>query len=82
MGDLGMTIRRTWRSRAFIGVSLDGHIARLDRDITWLTSPPLGRDHARVDSSRHALNWESFFPSIDHVVMGRTTYDTVTGFGE
>ncbi|MDO4244304.1 MAG: dihydrofolate reductase family protein [Actinomyces sp.] len=77
-----MTNRRAWRGRVFIGVSLDGYIARLDGDINWLTDPPLGRDHARIDSSRHALNWESFFPGIDHVVMGRNTYDTVIGFDE
>lgn len=82
MGDLDMTNRRAWRGRVFIGVSLDGYIARLDGDINWLTDPPPGRDHAHIDSSRQALNWESFFPGIDHVVMGRHTYDTVIGFDE
>lgn len=71
---------RTWTGRVFIGVSLDGYIARLDGDIGWLTDPPAGREHADVSATVAAQTWESFFPSIDHVVMGRGTYETILTF--
>ncbi|MBA8815510.1 dihydrofolate reductase [Microbacterium halimionae] len=77
-----MTYERTWIGRVFIGVSVDGFIARSDGDITWLTDPPQGRAHSRIDSSRAAESWETFFPAIDHVVMGRATYEKVLTFDE
>ncbi|MBD2763455.1 dihydrofolate reductase [Kocuria sp. cx-116] len=76
-----MAHAKTWTGRIFIGVSLDGFIARTDGDIGWLTDPP-PRQHNYVDSSHHAESWETFFPSVDHVVMGRGTYETVSTFDE
>lgn len=76
-----MTHTKTWTGRVIIGVSLDGFIARLDGDIGWLTDPP-PRQHVEVDSSHQAESWETFFPTVDHVVMGRGTYDTVSTFDE
>lgn len=73
---------KTWRGRVFIGVSLDGFIARPDGDITWLTDPPEGRTHAHLESSKRAESWQSFFPTVDHVVMGRGTYEKVASFDE
>lgn len=77
-----MRDERTWSGRVFIGVSLDGYIARTDGDIDWLTDPPTGRDHARIVSSAVAESWDTFFASVDHVVMGRGTYEKVLTFGE
>lgn len=77
-----MTFQRTWTGRVFIGVSLDGFIARPDGDISWLTDPPQGRAHTQVESSQRAQTWETFFPTIDTLVMGRGTYETVAGFPE
>lgn len=58
------------RASVFIGVSLDGYIARLDGALDWL-------DHAgNVDHG-----YEAFMASVDAVVMGRHTYETVLGFG-
>ncbi|MFC7431824.1 MULTISPECIES: dihydrofolate reductase family protein [unclassified Agrococcus] len=73
---------RTWRGRVFIGTSADGKIAREDGTLAWLTDLP-ARDH-RVDapSAHPALVWETFFDTIDAIVMGRATYDSVLGFGE
>lgn len=76
-----MTDAKTWTGRVFVGVSLDGFIARSDGDIGWLTKPP-PRQHISVDSSHQAESWETFFPSVDHVVMGRGTYETVSTFDE
>ena len=70
-----------WMGRVFIGVSLDGYIARPDGDIGWLNDPPQ-REHARIESNRQAESWDTFFPAIDHVVMGRGTYEKVASFDE
>lgn len=72
---------RPWRGCVFIGVSLDGFIARLGGDLRWLTEPQPA-DHAAVTSSTPALEWDSFLPTVDALVMGRSTYETVTGFDE
>lgn len=76
-----MTHPRTWTGRVFIGVSLDGFIARPDGDIGWLTDPA-PRPHAGLESSGRAESWETFFPSVDHLVMGRGTYEKVLTFEE
>lgn len=58
------------RASAFIGVSLDGFIARPGGALDWL-------DHAgNIDHG-----YEAFMASVDAVVMGRHTYETVLGFG-
>lgn len=80
-----MTHGKPWTGRVFIGVSLDGFIARSDGDIGWLTDPPQHQhqhQHASIDSSHQAESWETFFPSVDHVVMGRGTYEKVSTFEE
>ncbi len=64
----------------FIAISLDGFIARLDGSLEWLTDPPSDIDHAAVASDRHALDWAAFLPSVDHLVMGRGTYEKVLEF--
>ncbi|MEV7729552.1 dihydrofolate reductase family protein [Streptomyces sp. NPDC087917] len=63
----------TFRSTVFIGTSLDGHIARSDDDIEWLTS----RGEKAGD-----LGFFEFLDTVDAVIMGRNTYDKVIGFGE
>lgn len=75
-----MTAQRIWTGRVFIGVSLDGYIARRDGDIDWLTDPQPGPNHARITSSAEVESWETFFPSVDHLVMGRGTYEKVLTF--
>lgn len=76
-----MTYHREWTGRVFIGASLDGFIARSDGAIDWLTDPPAdGRRHARITSSTEVAGWDTFFPSVDHVAMGRGTYQKVLTF--
>ncbi len=75
-----MTRQRTWTGRVFIGASLDGQIARHDGGIDWLTDPALGPNHARITSSTEVEGWDTFFPSVDHLVMGRGTYEKVLTF--
>jgi dihydrofolate reductase len=67
---------RTWRGRVFIGMTLDGYIARKDGDIEWLTNPPSG-NHASIESSVHTIGWDEFYPSVGHLVIGRGTYEKV-----
>jgi dihydrofolate reductase len=57
------------KASVFIGVSLDGFIARPDGALDWL-------DHAgNVDHG-----YEAFIATVDALVMGRHTYETVLGF--
>jgi dihydrofolate reductase len=76
-----MTDTRTWTGCVFIGTSLDGFIARPDGDLDWLTEPA-ERPHAAESTTHPALVWETFFPTVDTLVMGRSTYETVLGFEE
>ncbi|KJL31462.1 dihydrofolate reductase family protein [Microbacterium azadirachtae] len=76
-----MTASRTWRGRAFLGMSLDGFIAAPGGDLSFLEAPR-GRGLHTVTSADHpALVWETFFPEVDALVMGRATYEKVLTFG-
>lgn len=61
-------------------MSLDGFIARRDSDLDWLTSPPAGIQHEQISSDHCALEWDTFLPSVDHIVMGRGTYEKALTF--
>jgi hypothetical protein len=79
---MDMTMERTWRGRVFIGMSLDGYIARPDSDLRWLTDPPADITHEHIiTSDRRALEWDTFICDIDHIVMGRCTYNKALTFG-
>ncbi len=54
------------RTSTFVGVSLDGFLARPDGSLDWLT-PYEGHEHG----------YTAFFASIDTLVIGRKTYDFV-----
>ncbi|MEJ5867074.1 dihydrofolate reductase family protein [Pseudokineococcus sp. 5B2Z-1] len=55
----------------YIGLSVDGFIARLDGDLEWLTS----RGEAAGDAG-----FRDFVASVDAVLMGRSTYEVIAGF--
>jgi dihydrofolate reductase len=55
----------------FIGMSVDGFIARLDGDLDWLTE----RGEAAGDAG-----FRDFVSSVDAVLMGRGTYEVIAGF--
>ena len=65
----------------FLGMSVDGFIARLDGDIGWLTGdteaggPP-------DDGAGGDFGFAEFVGSIDALVMGRSTYDFIRPFAE
>ena len=58
------------RCSVFCGVSLDGFIARPDGGLDWLPQAP--EEHG----------YTAFFDSVDLLIIGRGTYETVLGFGE
>jgi dihydrofolate reductase len=57
------------RTSAFVGISVDGFLARPDGALDFLPEEP--EDHG----------YEAFFASVDALLFGRATYDTVLGFG-
>ncbi|WP_043636604.1 dihydrofolate reductase family protein [Nonomuraea candida] len=62
-----MSRSRSFTSSVFIGVSLDGFIARTDGDLDWLTS--------RGAAAGGDLGYQEFIDGIDAVVVGRGTYE-------
>jgi dihydrofolate reductase len=58
------------RASVFIATSLDGFIARSDGGIDWLP-PDGGEEHG----------YTAFIASVDTIVIGRKTFETVLGFG-
>ena len=65
----------------FLGMSVDGFIARLDGDIGWLTG---GADAGGPpdDGEGGDFGFADFVSGIDGLVMGRGTYDVIAPFGE
>lgn len=57
------------KASVFVGTSLDGFIARVNGELDFLPQ----------DAESHG--YEEFIASIDALVMGRNTFETVLGFG-
>jgi dihydrofolate reductase len=57
------------KASVFIGTSVDGFIARTDGGLDWLPEGG-GEEHG----------YEAFIASVDALVIGRNTYETVLGF--
>lgn len=64
--------KSTPRCSVYIATSLDGFIARQNGTIDWLES---------VQSADEDYGYKRFFATVDALVLGRKTYDTVLGFG-
>lgn len=62
------------RVRVYIATSLDGYIAGPDDALDWLPAP--SADTALPDG---VLGFEAFLAQVGAIVMGRRTYDVVTG---
>lgn len=56
----------------YIAASLDGYVAEKDGSIAWLENIP--------NPDKNDYGYNAFINSIDTVVMGRHTYEIVTGF--
>jgi len=63
----------TPRFSVFIGTSLDGFIARTDGGLDWLDTVHVpGEDYG----------YQAFFDSVDALLLGSRTYETVRAFDE
>jgi dihydrofolate reductase len=60
----------------FLGMSVDGFIARLDGDITWLTGGAEAGG-APDDGDGGDFGFAEFVSGIDALVMGRGTYEVI-----
>lgn len=60
----------------FIAASLDGYIARPNGNIDWLDSGSL------AEPNEEDYGFEAFMDSVDVLVMGRHTFETVLSFGD
>ena len=58
------------KASVFVGASVDGFIARRNGDLDWL---PAG------DGEPHG--YDEFIATVDTIVIGRKTFETVLGFG-
>jgi dihydrofolate reductase len=56
----------------FIATSLDGYIARSGGGLDWLK---------QVEQEGEDYGYAAFAASVDALILGRKTYDTVLGFG-
>jgi dihydrofolate reductase len=59
------------RCSVFIAMSVDGYIARRDGSIDWLST---------VEREGEDYGYKRFIDTVDTVVLGRNTYDSVLGF--
>lgn len=59
------------RCSAYLAVSLDGFLARPDGSLDWLEA---------VQTPGEDYGYAAFFASVDALVVGRRTYETVTAF--
>ncbi len=65
----------------FLGMSVDGFIARLDGDLDWLTGGA-DPDGPPDDGAGGDFGFADFVSGIDALLMGRATYDVIAPFGE
>ena len=72
---------RSWVGKVFIATSVDGFIARPDGAIDWLSPERRLDSHAPGDTGvPEDLGYAKHMAGVDHVVMGRGTYETVLLF--
>ena len=64
------------RVSAYIATSLDGFIAGKDGELDWLNESNATVPHGED------CDFKTFLDSVDAIVMGRKTYETVLSFGE
>ncbi|MFH1850904.1 MAG: dihydrofolate reductase family protein [Candidatus Neomarinimicrobiota bacterium] len=57
----------------YAAASIDGYIARSDGSIDWLDP---------FHQSNQDYGYAAFYDSVDALVMGRTTYEQIRGFGD
>jgi dihydrofolate reductase len=67
------------KATVFVGISLDGFLARKNGDIDWLTGS--GEDGGADEAAgADDHGFKAFFDTVDVLVMGRNTYEKVLTF--
>lgn len=61
------------KNKVFIATSIDGYIADTNGGLNWLDTVP---EINNIDTG-----YEDFIKSVDALVMGRNTFETVCNFG-
>ena len=67
------------RASVFIATSVDGFIARPDDGLDWLTGTPDDELTGEHDPDQD-FGYGDFLATVDALLMGRGTYDVVSGF--
>ncbi len=66
------------KNKVFIATSLDGYIADKNGSLDWLNFDWID---LKLEPDNGGMGYEEFVSDIDALVMGRTTFETVVGFG-
>lgn len=72
------------KASVYIATSLDGFIAREDGSLDWLPQSDTDIDSTETDVADvdGDMGFQAFMASIDAMVMGRNTFETVLSFGQ
>ena len=76
------------KASVYIATSLDGFIARENGELDWLPGTPEYEDahaesgKATEDKATEDYGYQAFMESVDALVMGRSTYETVLAMGQ
>lgn len=57
----------------YIATSLDGYIAKMDHDISWLS---------HVEVKNEDYGYQTFMDSISAIIMGNTSFQVIKDFGD
>lgn len=68
----------TGRVRAYLGCSIDGFIAGLDDDLSWLSAEDA--QTAPDSTAAGAIDFHHFLKDVGTILMGRRTYDVAVTF--
>ncbi len=77
----------SFTAAVFLGMSVDGFIARLDGDLSWLTGGSAGPDDGGEaptpdDGAGGDFGFGEFVAGVDAVLMGRSTYAFIAPFAD
>jgi dihydrofolate reductase len=74
-------VAQSSRVRVYIACSLDGFIAGPGDDLSWLPGASGSSEGIPAGVETGALGFEPFMREVGALLMGRSTYDVVAGFG-
>jgi dihydrofolate reductase len=69
-------VNASFTGSVFLGMSVDGFIARLDGDLSWLTGGAEGGG-APDDGAGGDFGFSAFVSGVDALMMGRATYEVI-----